>query len=405
MIELYKNKADCCACGACASICPKNAISLESDEYGFAYPVINNDLCIQCSQCIKVCAFQNRDRENTPFDAYAAAVNDSEKIMHSTSGGLFAVLAEEVLRQNGIVFGAAIEKVNGLFCVHHIAVETAEELPKILKSKYVQSATEDCYKTAKKHLDSGRFVLYSGTPCQIAGLKGYLKKNYDNLLTVDIVCHGVPSIDLFRKYISEIEKREGFEITDFQFRDKETGWGHFNKIEYRDINNKLNSASFDSSSLNYSYMDLFLQMNSLRENCYTCKYTGPNRPADITLGDFWGIKEAHSECLIENGGALDSKKGISCVVINTDKGLEFFDKIKPYILYYKSSFLQVSKGNEKLRHPARLSPQRKEVLDNIKNNGYASIEKDYQKHLNKQKIKQNIKKLVPKKLWSILKQL
>lgn len=405
MIELFKNKTDCCACGACVSICPKSAISFKNDEYGFAYPEIDRALCIECGMCKRVCAFQNKDKENSPVDAYAAAVNDSKKIMNSTSGGAFAVLAEETLKQEGIVFGAALEKENDLFTVHHIAIDNINDLQKILKSKYVQSATEDCYIKAKEYLDKGKLVLYSGTPCQIAGLKGYLGRTYDNLITVDLICHGVPSLDLFRNYIAEIEKRENISITDFQFRDKEKGWDLFNRIEYTDSNNSQKYTSFNSESINYSYMDLFMELNSLRENCYTCKYAGANRPADITIGDYWGINKVHSEWLVENGGKLNSKKGISCVILNTEKGIDFFKRIKPQIIYYKSDFTEIAQGNTQLRHPAELSPKRQEILEKYKANGYAVIEKDYKKYLSREKIKDKIKKLIPNKIWNRLKQL
>lgn len=404
MITLFKTKADCCGCGACVSICPKNAISFKNDEYGFAYPVIDTELCIECAQCNKVCAFQNNDKENTPLKAYAAAVNDDEKIMKSTSGGAFAVLADEVLNQGGIVFGAAIEKDNDAFTVHHIDIDSTDDLHKILKSKYVQSSTNDGYIKAKQYLDSGKTVLYSGTPCQIAGLKGYLKKDYNNLITADLVCHGVPSPDLFNSYIKQVEQRENITVTGFDFRNKEKGWEHFNKI--KGINDdKLKYISFNSDSINYSYMDLFLKRITLRENCYTCKYASANRPADITLGDYWGIGNVHSEWLTENGGALNSDTGISCVILNTQKGIDFFESVRHNFISYESNFDEAASGNTQLRHPADLPENRQEIMDIYKNSGYSKLEQRYQKHLDREDAKAKIKKLVPKKLWNKAKKI
>lgn len=405
MIKLFENKSDCCACGACVSVCPKSAISLKNDEYGFVYPEIDSALCVECGRCKKVCSFQNKATENMSVEAYAAAVNDDDKIMRSTSGGTFAVLAEEMLRRGGVVFGSALEMENNCFNVHHIAVENIKDLPKILKSKYVQSATEDCYIKAKQYLDNGRCVLYSGTPCQIAGLKGYLGKKYDNLLTVDLVCHGVPSLQLFRCYITQIEKRENIKITDFQFRDKEKGLDFFNKLDFTDKNGENKSISYNNKSVNFSYTDSFLKLENLRENCYTCKYACANRPADITIGDYWGINKVHDEWLKQNGGKLNHDKGISCVILNTQKGIDCFDTVKQHMITYKSNFEEVSQYNAQLKAPSVLSPTREKILEGFKNNGYEYIENSYIKYLSKEKAKAKIKKLVPTKIWDKAKEI
>lgn len=404
MINLFENKKDCCGCGACANICPRSAISFKNDEYGFAYPEINRSLCIECGMCKRVCAFQNKEKENKPLCAYAACINDSEKIMNSTSGGAFAALAEAVLKGGGIVFGAALEKDKDGFIVRHIDVDSTDNLGKILKSKYVQSKTEKAFLKAKEYLENGKTVLYSGTPCQIAGLKGFLGKEYENLFTADLVCHGVPDITLFRDYIKSIEKRENIKITDFSFRDKNQGWEHLANYTYTAPNGTSATHCINTSSIDYSYLYAFLKKIPLRENCYTCKYAGSNRPADITLGDFWGIEREHPNMLTKNGGKLDSGNGISCVIINTQKGSELFAAASNRFIMYKSTFENAARGNTQLRHPADLPPERQTILNGYKSNRYGCIENLYAKHLSAEKTKAKIKKLVPKKLWNKAKQ-
>ena len=205
-IKLFKEKNDCCACGACLNICPKQAISMQKDEYGFLYPQIDKGKCIKCGLCLKTCAFQNSELKNIPIKTYAAQ-SDNTDLKESASGGIFASIATNVLREGGVVYGAAMEMENDKLIVRHIAVENDADLIKLQGSKYVQSSTEKIYQDVKKKLNDNRLVLFSGTPCQVDGLNSYLGKTYDNLITIDIICHGVPNNQMFQDYIALLEEK------------------------------------------------------------------------------------------------------------------------------------------------------------------------------------------------------
>lgn len=223
-IILFDDKKNCCACGACMNVCPKDAIRMEEDEYGFLYPQIDETKCVQCGACKKVCAYQNEQVKNAPIKCYAAVNKNKSELMKSASGGIFAAMATSVLKEGGVVFGAALDFEDGHAHPHHVAVRELSQLYRLQGSKYVQSAIENTYMEAKKELDSGKKVLFSGTPCQIAGLYGYLRKEYENLCTVDVICHGVPSARMFDDFLqNETKKRNAKSVKNYIFRDKKKG--------------------------------------------------------------------------------------------------------------------------------------------------------------------------------------
>ena len=234
--NLFENKKDCCACGACLNICPKEAISLKQDEYGFLYPEIDEYLCIRCELCKKVCAFQNVEEDNVPISTFAAISKNRNQAKNSASGGIFAAIAQYVINNNGIVYGAAFDDS---WNVKHIGIEHIEDLIKLQGSKYTQSNTDTTFIEVKKMLALGKQVLYSGTPCQIAGLKKYLGKDYTNLITIDIICHGVPSNKMFKDYLSYLEAKNNAKIQNFKFRDKKTGWGINGSVVFLKQNKKV----------------------------------------------------------------------------------------------------------------------------------------------------------------------
>lgn len=403
MITLFEKKNNCCGCSACVNICPKGAIKLEPDENGFLFPQLDNEKCIECKLCKTACAFQNTDEKSEPLAAYAAQVKSEEEIKKSTSGGLFAALAKEIISKGGAIFGAAFERTEEGFTARHIKAETGEELLPLLKSKYLQSSTEAAFAECKAELKDGRLILFSGTPCQIAGLKAYLKKDYENLITADIVCHGVPSNQIFNKYIKWLEAHTGARVADFQFRNKKHGWELHNMavLEYPDGHRE--ELVFGDDDIKYCYMHHFLELSFLRDSCYTCKYAGKNRPADITLGDYWGINRTHPEWLFENGGKLHTRFGISCVIVNTEKGASLFESIKSRLIFYESSFEDIAENNTQLREPARLPESRGKTLKSIAQNGFDDIAREYQKHLDFERFKLKIKGIAPKGLWAALK--
>lgn len=221
---LYERIVDCCGCGACMNACPKDAIIMKSDKYGFIYPHINLQKCIECGLCVKSCRFINSET-SAPQKVYAAANQNYNEIMNSASGGVFTAVAREFLKSGGVVFGATLSFDNGHANPHHIQIESVDDLWKLQGSKYVHSEIEFTYSHARIALQAGKKVLFSGTPCQIAGLKSYLKKDYNGLYTIDLICHGVPSGQFFDDYIQHKTHHIGATIKSFNFRDKHLGWG------------------------------------------------------------------------------------------------------------------------------------------------------------------------------------
>ena len=372
-IKLFNNKADCCACGACMNICPKQAISMVEDEFGFMYPRINEELCIGCGVCKRVCGYQNKQEVNIPLYTYVACTQTTD-IMQSASGGVFAGLAKAFLEQGGIVYGASMELIDGELIPVHIGIEKKEELYKLLGSKYVQSNIGNVYTQIKSQLEQGRYVLFSGTPCQVAGLKAYLcNKEFEKLLLIDIICHGVPSIKFFNSYLRALESKLNGKIVDFRFRDKSRGWGLVGKASYITTANKTMTKSIFARES--SYYHLFLEGDIYRENCYSCKYASNHRPGDITLGDYWGIEKEHPDYLVARGGKFDECKGVSCMILNTMKAKKFVEKYEDRIQYQESTFEKVAKQNGQLVHPTPYSERRSQILELFMKSGYGAIDK------------------------------
>lgn len=307
MIKII-DKEQCCGCSACLHICPKNSITFKEDKEGFLYPHVNMETCIDCGLCEKVCPVLNQNDERIPEKVYAAKHEDDEIRMKSSSGGIFTLLADQILDEGGVVFGA---RFNDKWEVIHDYTETKEGLAPFRGSKYVQSYIGDSYKIAETFLKNGRKVMFTGTPCQIAGLKKFLRKEYDNLLAVDFVCHGVPSPMVWRKYLEEeIADQGGAQLTGVNFRDKSIGWKNysfvlnFSKDEGTIKHNYAVSSVFTENT----YMKAFLSNLSLRPSCYDCPAKAGKSGADITIGDFWGIENIMSE--------YDDDKGVSFVAFN-----------------------------------------------------------------------------------------
>lgn len=388
---LFEEKKNCCACGACVQICPKQAISFEPDESWFLYPAVDEKRCVHCGLCEKVCCFRKELPQPTRLAVYAAAAENIER-EHSASGGVFAGLAAKVIDGGGVVFGSAMQYDGNQITVRHRAARTREELIRLQGSKYVQSAIGDCYRSARDSLEKGETVLFSGTPCQIAGLYSFLRKDYSKLYTIDIVCHGVPSEKFFQDYLTFEEQKTGKKVTDFRFRDKSKGWKLFGKMTAVDGQNKQSERFFEPEES--SYYQLFLNGYTYRENCYSCPYAGGYRPGDLTIGDFWGIEVVQPELLKQNGGPLDEEKGISCLIVNTDRGMMLL-KSAPEIRLYESSFEKAKKYNGQLREPSKLKPER-EIALALYREGYDRLEKWYRRRLLAVRIKRGIRRAVPK---------
>lgn len=310
---------NCCGCTACVSVCPKKCISMSADKEGFLYPVVDSVKCIDCGLCEKVCPVLH-PVTNEPAPLVYAVINNNEPVrMQSSSGGIFTLIAEYVLERGGVVFGARFDSD---WNVIHDYTETKEGLARFRGSKYVQSNVGNSFNQVKAFLDSGREVLFSGTPCQVAGLKNYLRKPYSNLLTVDLVCHGVPSPEVWRKYLQEtIRKAYGIKnnkaavnlgnyISDISFRAKDKGWKKYNvKIIFRD--GKVEMMPFYDNP----YMNVFLSDLSLRPSCYACPAKLHNMQSDITLADFWGVNKINPN--------IDDDKGCGLILIHNKEKLDF----------------------------------------------------------------------------------
>lgn len=392
-IKLFESKPDCCGCEACRNACPKNAIVMREDKEGFIYPEINREVCIGCGICKKVCGYKKSDGV-IPRKVFASSSKDSRILSGTASGGIFSVIAYDVLRRNGVVFGSAEVRTKNKLTARHIMVDNADDLHKLQGSKYVQSYIGDTYTEAKKYLEKGRTVLFSGTPCQIAGLNAFLRKKYDNLLTVDIICHGVPNARMFNDFIDGYEKKNNVTVTDFRFRDKSRGQGMTNRIEYTDSGRKKNHRIM-CGELN-SYMGLFLKSLIYRENCYSCPFARNERVADITLGDYWGVYAEHSKEL--SRVPMDNSKGISCVLLNTDKGIKAFGRIRHDVFIIKSSLEKVERHNEQLSRPSSLPDNRRKVMEIYRCSGYAGVEEYYRKLIGWKKYAYMVRFALPKSL-------
>ncbi len=397
-INLFNDKKDCCGCGACMNICPKSAITMEEDEYGFVYPKINTEQCVECGACKRVCGYQNVPEKHSAKAVYAAAAKNDSILKKSASGGAFAVLAEKLIDRGGIVYGAAMPYENGKLEPKHIRIDNKDDIVKLQGSKYVQSDTGFVFQQVRKDLQSGKSVMFSGTPCQIAGLKKFLNKDYDGLLLVEIICHGVPSKKLFQDFIESYGKQLGGTIEEFYFRDKSKGQGYLTRVSYRK-NNSLNNKY--SSSL--SYMHFFSKSSILRLNCYSCPFASGKRIADIALGDFWGFHEEYPDYKESQG--LSNGKGISCVIVNTEKGIGAIEECKDSFVLMDSEFEKAARHNDQLSKPSKYSPQRETVLDLYKSSGYKAVEKYYKKKFRKDIIKYRISGILPKGFKRKIKQL
>lgn len=376
---------DCCGCGACVNSCPKGAIQMKEDEAGFIFPVVDESLCVSCGKCTQVCVFNEHlvGAATDEPEVYAAAAKDSAVLEHSSSGGVFTALSNAVLDKGGAVFGAAWADDMTL-C--HICVENKNDLNKLRGSKYVQSQTGDCYKTAKQILQENRPVLYCGTPCQISGLKAFLGKEYDNLLTADLVCHGVPSMKMLRDDLKAVAGDKYADIKDICFRDKTKGWAVKGSITTSD-----KQIKYDAGTSPYYFF--FLKGGVYRESCYNCRFPSENRQGDITLGDYWGIPLD----LVSKLGNVNPDKGISCVLVNTEKGKKWFELVSDSLNFALSSRKDAEKRNKQLVGCSVHLPEHNELLDGYIKNGYISYQNAYKKHT-KDHIVRGIKNMLPSKL-------
>lgn len=404
-IVLFEKEEQCSGCGACVDICSQKAITMRENEYGYWFPTIDESKCVHCEMCKKVCGFQNEKEERYPLNVKAATAKNEDTLMKSASGGVFAELAKKVLREGGVVFGAAMSFTDGVPTVHHVKVDSEKDLYRLQGSKYVQSDCQGIYADIKKELSANKVVLFSGTPCQVASLKRFVGNKYSdgNLILVDIICHGVPSLRMFRDYIStEKEKTKG-EIVTFKFRDKSMGWGNKGSIHYIDKRGKRKVKKISVQLSSYYFH--FENGDILRKNCYSCIFSQEKRVSDITIGDYWGFGVEHPNQLKSNGGRFEEENGISCILVNTEKGRTFLSECANAFELCESTLEQVAKVNLQLKHPSRKNSNRDKVMEIYKKSGYKAIDDAYYKKLGKKKYIYILWNALPQKTRSKIKRL
>ena len=378
-MKILDNKKLCSGCGACCNICPKQCISMDADKEGFLYPVIDNTKCIGCGKCRKICPVNNVYHGNSEGTAYAC-INLSDTVREqSSSGGVFTLLAEYIINNSGVVFGAAFDD-NKSIC--HIMVDNKNDLSKLRGSKYIQSRIGNTYRQVKEQLINNQMVLFSGTPCQISGLKAFLGKEYENLYLQDLICHGVPSAKVWDTYLKYMEIKNSAKIinNNISFRNKANGWYKFSIAIPMD--NKL----YKCECRDDPFMKSFLNDICLRESCYCCHSKSLERQSDITLADFWGIDKIDMGMFDDNGTSL--------VFVNSEKGKRLFDEISDYMKIKEVDIHEAVKYNPSSKQSVRRPKVRNKFIKVIN-------ERNFEKTVNKctkqglgRRFKRRIKKLL-----------
>lgn len=389
-ISLDKNL--CCGCGLCKVVCPKGAITMNEDEYGYIIPKIDGEKCIDCGLCKKKCAFIQSELycKDRPIEVYAAALRDQKLIQQSASGGMFAGFAQSVINDGGVVYGAAW---NEDFSVSHIGIKSEYDLHKLQSSKYTQSSIDDCYIEVERLLNSDVQVLFSGTPCQVASLKSYLGKDYSNLLTIDLICHGVGSNRMLQDDIRYFQEKYKNEVERISFRTKRNGWGTSGEIILKD--GSIKNYSTIVSPYYYYYLD-----NSIfRDSCYNCPYATGERVGDFTIGDYWRIESAHPDIQI------DIEKGVSCLLVNSQKGKMMLEKMRDKFLLFESDFDAIYERNAQLASSCEKPYIRDVILEKYKTMGYCGVSEYWKKTTIMQRGKLRIYRLFPNKIKIAVKRI
>lgn len=333
------DKSSCCGCEACRNVCPRQCITMQEDREGFVYPEVDATACVDCGLCETVCPVLHPGQRRLPVEAYAARNRDESVRLTSSSGGVFTRLAEWILDRGGVVFGA---RFNEKWEVVHDYAETREALARFRGSKYVQSRIGDTYRQAERFLKEGRMVLFTGTSCQIAGLKRFLRREYDNLLAVDVICHGVPSPKVWRRYLNDLTEGTPESISSVSFRDKQEGWRNY-RLSIKAKETELSHVRPYMGV--YSRLYLFELMS--RPSCHTCPSKGGRSCSDMTLGDFWGIERVDP--------AFDDDRGCSVVLVYNPAWRPILEGIDIRRVTYD----QVLPGNPSIESPVKPSINRK----------------------------------------------
>ncbi|WP_286031510.1 Coenzyme F420 hydrogenase/dehydrogenase, beta subunit C-terminal domain [Phocaeicola coprophilus] len=357
----FTDKSQCCGCTACASICPKQAITMQPDGLGFLYPIINKNKCIECGLCEDVCTF-NSHYEKSDFsvpEVYAVRHKNISEIETSRSGAVFIALSDWILEKGGIVYGVGY---TDHFRAIHKRATTKQQRDEFKGSKYVQSDLNTVFIQIKNDLKQGLYVLFSGTPCQTSGLRSYLKKikvDVDKLFIVDLVCHGVPAPYIWRDYLTYIERKKHKKVTSVDFRDKsKCGWAA----------HKESFTFSDKTVVCSTYSDLFCKGIMFRHSCGNCYFANLNRPSDVTIADFWGWEKVDTEFNADD-------KGVSLLLINSAKGKFWFDQIKAQVYFLSTDVEHCLQPN--LQYPSVIHSLRNQFEEDYIKKGFIYVGKKY----------------------------
>ena len=359
--SVYKEKSACSGCSLCEYVCPQNAIKM-AEKDGFLYPEINPELCIDCGLCVKKCPFSEKKKEESNcLQAYAVKHKDKSVIKSSSSGGIFTALSDYVLSRNGFVIGADFD---GNMNVVHTVADNKEARDRMRGSKYIQSNMSGIFATIRKLCAEEKPVLFTGTPCQAAAVRKAFPDK-ENLYIIDIICHGVPSPDVWKKYVAFIEKKYGRRLKYYSFRDKEkSGWrGYSARLTFDDGSEEAHN------DITGSFIELFRYDVCLRQSCTQCPYASLHRQGDITIGDFWGIEAVMPE--------ISDNEGISAVMINSDKGKALFEAVSADIISYPCTQADIAKKQPNMSAPSQYSNKADSFNADLKALPFEEILKKY----------------------------
>ncbi|MBM4165103.1 MAG: hypothetical protein FJ222_11785 [Lentisphaerae bacterium] len=356
----------CCGCGACVAVCPCQCLTMQRDGEGFDYPLVDQAACVDCGLCRRVCPALHPNLMETPEgpDVYAAAALDDPLRAKSSSGGIFSVIANWMFSQRGVVYGAAF--VDGCRKVRHVRIDRADELDLLRRSKYVQSTiVKEVYAELKNDVQTGRKVLFVGTPCQVAAIKNVLGAVTSQVLSCDLICHGVGSPSIFESYIDLLNHKNKGIITECSFRDKSQGWSSKHRVSYRFASGK--SVAFPAK--HDLYLFGFLDNLFLRPVCHSCRFASAQRPGDLTLGDFWGIAKYEPE--------WDDGKGTSALMVNSETGRGIWNAVSDKIRSKVMPLSVVIAGNRRLQSPSTKSPLRDAFFGALNTENFEIVMRKY----------------------------
>ena len=378
MESVYKALENCCGCALCENICPKNAITM-TEKDGFKYPVINKEFCVDCGLCEKNCPMNaEKHSQSNCMEAFAVKHKSQEVVLNSSSGGIFTALSDKILSNGGYIIGADFDR--DMNVVHTVA-STAQQRDRMRGSKYIGSNTSGIYDKIKALLKEEKPVLFTGTPCQAAAVRKAFPKE-ENLYIVDIICHGVPSADVWQKYVKFIEKKYGKKLSFYSFRNKSvSGWrGYSAKLTFED------GTELSHNNITGSFIELFRYDVCLRPSCTNCNFTSVNRQGDITIGDFWGIEKVMPE--------ISDNKGISAVMVNTEKGKQLFESVSGEINKYPCTQEDIAKRQPNLSGPSSYSNKAEAFQKDLKSMPFDKVLKKYTRVGIKRRIIDFIKKYI-----------